>query len=52
MAEQLFISMDTSKTHIKNVYAKFGVHSRYELMAEFLRLTGSLGNQARQRNKR
>ena len=42
IAEDLVISMDTSKTHIKNIYTKFGVHSKYELMTEFLKLTDGL----------
>lgn len=32
IGETLFISLNTVKTHIRNIYPKFGVKSRYELM--------------------
>jgi DNA-binding CsgD family transcriptional regulator len=32
IGESLFISLNTVKTHIRNIYPKFGVKSRYELM--------------------
>ena len=30
IGEQLFVSTNTIKTHLKNIYAKLGTHSRYE----------------------
>ncbi len=30
IAERLFIAVDTARTHIKNIYSKLGVHSRWE----------------------
>jgi len=30
--EKLFISKNTVKTHVKNIYAKTGVHSQQELI--------------------
>jgi LuxR family maltose regulon positive regulatory protein len=33
MAEELFISVNTIRTHIRTVYSKLGVHSRYEAVA-------------------
>lgn len=32
IAEELFISFNTARTHIRKIYAKLGVHSRRELM--------------------
>lgn len=34
IADSLFLSKNTIKTHIKNIYAKMGVHSRQELLDE------------------
>jgi len=33
IAEKLFVSVSTVRTHVKNVYAKLDVHSRYEAAA-------------------
>ena len=33
IAETLFISLSTVKTHLRSIYAKFGVKNRYELIA-------------------
>ncbi len=33
MADELIISVNTVRTHIRNVYSKLGVHSRYEAIA-------------------
>jgi LuxR family maltose regulon positive regulatory protein len=30
IAERLVIAVDTARTHIKNIYSKLGVHSRWE----------------------
>ena len=30
IADRLFIAVDTARTHIKNIYGKLGVHSRWE----------------------
>ena len=30
IAEQLFIAVDTARKHIKNIYSKLDVHSRWE----------------------
>ncbi len=34
IADQLQISTETAKTHVKHVYSKLGVHSRAELLEE------------------
>jgi DNA-binding CsgD family transcriptional regulator len=34
IAEKLFITPDTAKTHVKHVYHKLGVHSKIELIKE------------------
>jgi ATP/maltotriose-dependent transcriptional regulator MalT len=33
IGDTLFISANTVKTHIRNIYAKFGVKNRYELIS-------------------
>jgi DNA-binding CsgD family transcriptional regulator len=33
LSERLFISVNTVKTHLRNIYAKFEVKNRYELLA-------------------
>ena len=33
MAEELFISVNTVRSHLQSIYAKLGVHSRYEAVA-------------------
>jgi DNA-binding NarL/FixJ family response regulator len=35
IAEELFISVETVKFHVKNVYEILGIHSKYELMTKF-----------------
>ncbi len=32
IAKKLFLSLQTVKTHCKNIYRKLGVNSRYELI--------------------
>ena len=34
IAESLFVSVNTIKTHIKNIYAKLNVHSRHEAVTQ------------------
>ena len=34
ICDKLFISSNTTKTHIRNIYAKLGVNSRYEAIAQ------------------
>ena len=38
IASTLFISPNTAKTHISNIYAKIGVHSQQELIMKYLSL--------------
>jgi ATP/maltotriose-dependent transcriptional regulator MalT len=33
MADELVVSVNTIRTHLKNLYGKLGVHSRYEAIA-------------------
>lgn len=33
MRKTLLVSVNTAKTHIRNIYAKLGVHSQQELIA-------------------
>ncbi len=35
IAEELFITVDTVKFHVKNIYETLQIHSRYELMVKF-----------------
>jgi DNA-binding CsgD family transcriptional regulator len=39
IARQLYVSVSTVETHLEHIYAKFGIHSRYELIAR----VGELG---------
>ncbi len=39
IARQLYVSVSTVETHLEHIYAKLGIHSRYELMAR----VGELG---------
>jgi DNA-binding NarL/FixJ family response regulator len=34
IARQLVISVSTVETHLERIYAKLGIHSRYELIAK------------------
>lgn len=36
IAEQLVISQGTAKAHVRNIYAKLGVHSKEEAVAELI----------------
>jgi LuxR family maltose regulon positive regulatory protein len=38
MADALFISANTLRSHLKNIYAKLGVHSRHEAVAKATQL--------------
>ena len=33
IAERLYVSVNTIKTHLKNIYGKLDAHSRYEAVA-------------------
>lgn len=37
IAEELFVSINTIKTHVKNIYSKFDISSRTELISEILK---------------
>lgn len=43
IAAHLVISVRTVRTHLEHIYAKFGIHSRRELMAMGERLEGLIG---------
>jgi len=46
MAEELTISVNTLRTHLKNIYTKLGVHSRYEAIeSKRDRIVINLGNE-------
>jgi DNA-binding NarL/FixJ family response regulator len=48
IAETLFISLNTVKKHVRNIYPKFGVGSRYELIAFFKNPSSSDSNHLNQ----
>jgi LuxR family maltose regulon positive regulatory protein len=48
IARQLYVSPNTVKTHIRNIYAKFGIHRRAEAVAR-ARALGLLAPSARHR---
>jgi DNA-binding CsgD family transcriptional regulator len=41
IARQLFVSVSTVESHLERIYAKLGIHSRYELIARAARDGGS-----------
>lgn len=42
IADRLSISVDTTRYHIKNIYAKLQVNSKTEVIAKYLKNTGSV----------
>ena len=38
MADELFISPNTLRSHLKNIYARLGVHSRHEAVVRATQL--------------
>ena len=44
VAKHLVVSLSTANTHIRHIYAKMGIHSRQELLAEIARGKGTAAN--------